>query len=96
MADESNILERFLDYMKNFKIWCSFLLSFSNLEYLLLYDFPAVKNKDAVVHYLQERLPNCTILFTYASDVEQQQLQRQLEQKQKQEKEKDSPEDNNK
>ena len=47
----------------------------SNLEDLLLYDFPAVKDKQEVVEHLQQHLPRCKVVFTYATDAQQRQLQ---------------------
>ncbi|KAA0190775.1 hypothetical protein HAZT_HAZT002825 [Hyalella azteca] len=59
-----------------------YLAKLPKLEYVLLYDFPAVKDKDAITRYLQQELPNCTVLFTYASDKEQKELERMEEAKQ--------------
>ncbi|KAF2348400.1 hypothetical protein FHG87_020845 [Trinorchestia longiramus] len=53
-----------------------YIAKLPNLEYLLLYDFPAVKDKEAVTRYLEEHLPQCTVLFTYASSSEQEEMQR--------------------
>ncbi|CAL4199034.1 unnamed protein product, partial [Meganyctiphanes norvegica] len=37
-----------------------------NLEYILLYDFPKIKDKDSLLKELEEALPNCAIYFPYS------------------------------
>lgn len=37
-----------------------------NLQYLLLYDLPEIRDKDALQQELQEALPNCAVVFPYA------------------------------
>lgn len=37
-----------------------------NLEYINLYDFPRLKDKDSLLQELEEALPNCAIVFPYA------------------------------
>lgn len=52
-----NVTEEGLRHLKQLK----------NLTYLLIYDLPEIKDKDAMCKELEEALPNCAVVFPYAS-----------------------------
>ncbi|KAK8376409.1 hypothetical protein O3P69_009805 [Scylla paramamosain] len=43
-----------------------YIKELENLDYLLLYDLPEIRDKEAVVRELEAALPACTIVFPYA------------------------------
>ncbi|XP_047471285.1 ATP synthase subunit s, mitochondrial-like isoform X2 [Penaeus chinensis] len=52
-----NVTEDGLRHLKQLK----------NLTYLLIYDLPEIRDKDAMCKELEEALPNCAVVFPYAS-----------------------------
>lgn len=52
-----------------------------NLESLLLYDLPEIRNKDAMQKELQDALPKCTVLFPYAQPEDDPSLKTEEEKK---------------
>ncbi|XP_042884882.1 ATP synthase subunit s, mitochondrial-like isoform X1 [Penaeus japonicus] len=52
-----NVTEEGLRHLKQLK----------NLTYLLIYDLPEIRDKDAMCKELEEALPNCAVVFPYAS-----------------------------
>ena len=62
------------------------------MQYLLLYDFPYIDNKDEVQVFLREKLPECAVVFTYGNEGEykamvEEDRKREEEERRKQEEE---------